>query len=335
MLKKAGPAGLAHFQARFQARFGTETQCLAYLAELRWPDGFQCPECGGAEAWQLKARPRVWECRGCGAQISVTAGTVFHHSRTPLPKWFLGAYLMGRDKRGASAMLLQRELGISYQTAWTMAKKLRHGIGDDLSDSIGNSISAEAEEENLTEAKKRLRAQGKNRQNVVFRRSGALGSSRRRRNDLRPRANATDARTSLVAWGVARHLNKFIQPNLHEAARATAVQTLSPMRQLATPVRQSAVHSNALAADEFLPIPDNLKNAGEWTVRTHPTGLSRYAQDWDFRFIRRRVIGGVEALLIRRAMESETITYRDLIKGGRLNGKSRAPENSAKAKAKL
>jgi transposase-like protein len=333
MLKKAGTPGMAHFQARFQARFENETQCLAYLAELRWPDGFDCPECGGSEAWQLKARPRVWECCGCGAQISVTAGTVFHHSRTPLPKWFLGAYLMGRDTRGASAMLLQRELGISYQTAWTMTKKLRHGIGNDLSKFIGNTISTDEEK---IGTKKRIRPNGKSRENAGAPRFSALGTNRRRRrNDLRPRANATDARTSLVAWGVARHLNKYIQPNLREATRVAVLETLSPMRQLATPIRQIATPSSASATNDFLPIPKNLENAGDWTVQTHPTGLLRYAQDWNFRFIRRRVIGSAEALLIRRAMESETITYRDLIKGGRLNAKPHAPVNSGKTKPRI
>jgi hypothetical protein len=61
----------------------------------------------------------------------VTAGTVFHRTRTDLAKWFLAAYLMGRDKRGVSAKFLQRELGVAYQTAWTMAHKLRHGLNED------------------------------------------------------------------------------------------------------------------------------------------------------------------------------------------------------------
>jgi len=61
----------------------------------------------------------------------VTAGTVFHRTRTDLAKWFLAAYLMGRDKRGVSAKFLQRELAVAYQTAWTMAHKLRHGLSED------------------------------------------------------------------------------------------------------------------------------------------------------------------------------------------------------------
>src|SRR2546423_12267109 len=112
----------------FAARFGTEERCIEHLAELRWPGGFVCAGCGGRQAWRLKARPRVYECTACHRQESVTAGTVLHRTRTDLSKWFVAAYLMGRDKRGVSAKFLQRELAVAYQTAWTMAHKLRHGL---------------------------------------------------------------------------------------------------------------------------------------------------------------------------------------------------------------
>jgi hypothetical protein len=59
--------------------------------------------CGERQAWQLKARLRVYECAACYRQESATAGTAFHRTRTELNKWFLTAYLMGRDKRGVSA----------------------------------------------------------------------------------------------------------------------------------------------------------------------------------------------------------------------------------------
>src|SRR3954468_8532581 len=115
----------------FAARFGTEERCIEHLAELRWPSGFVCAGCGGRQAWRLKARPRVYECTACHRQESVTAGTVLHRTRTDLSKWFVAAYLMGRDKRGVSAKFLQRELAVAYQTAWTMAHKLRHGLSED------------------------------------------------------------------------------------------------------------------------------------------------------------------------------------------------------------
>src|SRR6266446_103152 len=78
-----------------------------------------------------KGPSTVYECGTCHRQESVTAGTVFHGTRTDLAKWFLAAYLMGRDKRGVSAKFLQRELAVAYQTAWTMAHKLRHGLNED------------------------------------------------------------------------------------------------------------------------------------------------------------------------------------------------------------
>jgi hypothetical protein len=127
----------------FMARYGTEAQCVERLHELRWPGGYFCANCGGREAWRLKARPRTFECRGCGHQESITAGTIFHRTRTPLPKWFLAAYLMGRDKRGVSAMFLHKELGVSYQTAWTMAQKLRHALSEDPTQLIGGYVEAD------------------------------------------------------------------------------------------------------------------------------------------------------------------------------------------------
>jgi len=75
--------------------------------------------------------------------VSVTAGTLFHRTRTELPKWFLAAYLMGKDKRGVSAKFLQRELGVAYQTAWTIAHKLRHGLSEDAARPIGGFLEAD------------------------------------------------------------------------------------------------------------------------------------------------------------------------------------------------
>ena len=88
---------------------------------------------GRTRGLAAEARPRVYECGGLPPAGSATAGTTFHRTQTDLSKWFLAAYLMGRDKRGVSAKFLQRELGVAYQTAWTMAHKLRHGLREDPS----------------------------------------------------------------------------------------------------------------------------------------------------------------------------------------------------------
>jgi transposase-like protein len=113
---------------QFQEQFASEEACADYLTACRWPEGFACPRCGHNAAYALAGRRR-WQCASCRYQVSVTAGTVLHNSKTPLTTWFWAAYLMTTDKRGLSALLLQRQLGISrYETAWMILHKLRRAM---------------------------------------------------------------------------------------------------------------------------------------------------------------------------------------------------------------
>jgi len=77
----------------FQLRFQTPEACRAYLRYVRWPEGFVCPRCRGRQAFALPRR-HLDQCKACGAQVSLTAGTVMHHSHLSLPQWFWAAYLM-------------------------------------------------------------------------------------------------------------------------------------------------------------------------------------------------------------------------------------------------
>ena len=110
-----------------EANFNTNEACRAYLARLRWPDGFRCPGCGDDRSWPV--REVLLECAGCGCQTSVTAGTIFQDTRTPLPVWFRAMWWVTTQKNGASALGLQRVLGLKkYETAWTWLHKLRRAM---------------------------------------------------------------------------------------------------------------------------------------------------------------------------------------------------------------
>lgn len=112
----------------FQAEFATDEACQKYLAACRWPDGFLCPQCGHRQAYTLEKKRR-WQCVACRHQVSLTSGTVLHNTKIALTVWFWAAYLMTTDKRGVSAVLLQRQLGLSrYETAWMMLHKLRRAM---------------------------------------------------------------------------------------------------------------------------------------------------------------------------------------------------------------
>ena len=107
--------------------FADDVACRHYLHRLRWPAGFRCATCGRSDPWTT-ARGYL-HCRGCGTEVSVTAGTVFDRTRLPLTTWFAAMWFLTSQKDGASALGLQRVLGLgSYQTAWAWLHKLRRAM---------------------------------------------------------------------------------------------------------------------------------------------------------------------------------------------------------------
>ncbi len=110
-----------------QSWFPDNASCVAYLGELRWGQGFSCPRCGFDQSWETGAGQRM--CRACGRKTSVTAGTIFHRSHTPLSTWFAAIWFLTSQKNGISAAGLQRVLGFgSYETAWAWMHKLRRAM---------------------------------------------------------------------------------------------------------------------------------------------------------------------------------------------------------------
>src|SRR5437588_10521168 len=123
-------------------QYGTEDKCRAYLEELRWPRGVECPRCGGTTISRIQKRNQ-FDCDSCRYQFSVTAGTLFHDSHLPLWKWFLGIDLIAESKKGISAKQLQRMLKVSYKTAWYMAHRIREAMGDDNQPLLRGIIEAD------------------------------------------------------------------------------------------------------------------------------------------------------------------------------------------------
>ena len=111
----------------FRTRFSTEESCRAELFRLRFPNGFVCPKCGCTEYYPVRGR-NAFQCRACRHQTSVTAGTVMHRTHLPLTAWFWAIYLCATDKRGISAVQLSRTLGICYESAWYLLRRIRSAM---------------------------------------------------------------------------------------------------------------------------------------------------------------------------------------------------------------
>lgn len=109
----------------FFARYGSEAQCAAALTAMRWPDGFRCSRCDSASHYVVgHGTRRLFQCRSCRHQSSLTAGTLMDSTKLPLRTWFLAIFLISQDKTGLSSLALMRQLGTSYRTAWLIHHKL-------------------------------------------------------------------------------------------------------------------------------------------------------------------------------------------------------------------
>lgn len=111
----------------FARRFGDDDACRQFLIQMRWPDGFSCPRCQGRTAWPAQRGRLI--CGNCRYQATATAGTIFQDTRLPLRLWFRAMWHVTSQKHGASALGVQRVLGLgSYETAWTWLHKLRRAM---------------------------------------------------------------------------------------------------------------------------------------------------------------------------------------------------------------
>jgi len=323
----------------FVARFGTEEACIAHLAALRWPGGYVCPKCGGCVAWQLSSRPRIDECAGCHHQESVTSGTIFHRTRTALPKWFLAAYLMGSDKRGVSAKYLQRELGVAYQTAWTIAHKLRHGLSEDKARPLHGFLEADetfiggrgdpaSHGRSTANPHKSLVVAAIEKVPAPKNKKGKHGHAVKRQQGF----YAGNARIAVLSAASAAELGAFVKTNIAAKSHLLTDGFSGYQGQNAalddhlkhTPV----VQGDGPHAAEFFPIIHTVfSNIKAWLVGTHhgvsAKHLPRYLREWAYRFNRRNLHQGPAAHLIRRAVECATITYDQIVGGDLPNGAAR------------
>ena len=129
---------------QFQDRFPTEEICLDHLMRTRFGDRHACEGCGkNAHFYRVKSR-RSYACEYCGHQVYPTAGTPFDRTRTPLRDWFYVMFLFTTSRNGVAAKEVERQLGVTYKTAWRMCHEIRKHMaivdGDDTIGGLGVTV---------------------------------------------------------------------------------------------------------------------------------------------------------------------------------------------------
>lgn len=298
-----------------EERFSSEDSCRSYLFQLRWPDGFSCPRCGGAKAWPLKRGP--FQCAGCALQVSVTAGTIFQDTRTPLTLWYRAIWWVTSQKYGANALGLQRVLGLgSYETAWTWLHKLRRAMVRPGRDRLSGDVEIDetfvgGHEEGVSGRETETKAL------VVIAVEMGEGRTMGR---LRMRCVPDASQESLEAF-----IGEAIEPGsvIHsDGWRGYSTAGLEKLGYGHEPVNIKASGSKA---HELLPrvhiVASLLKR---WLLGTHQGAVSRahldyYLDEFTFRFNRRasQYRGKLFYRLLEQAVAVEPVPYEAMVKGVR------------------
>jgi len=111
----------------FFEKFGNNEQCRNDLWKKRLKIGFECPKCEGNIGYELESK-YLWQCKNCGHQVSLIAGTAFDNTKIGLQKWYLAAFFIISSKTGISAKELQHQIKVTYKTAWYVNRRLRDAM---------------------------------------------------------------------------------------------------------------------------------------------------------------------------------------------------------------
>ncbi len=115
----------------FDEEFPDDATCLQWLVNHLYPEGIYCPKCERVTKHHRVRERTCYACQFCGHQEYPMKGTIFEGSSTSLRLWFHAMYLMASTRCGISAKQLEREIGVSYPTAWRMFKQIRSMLEQD------------------------------------------------------------------------------------------------------------------------------------------------------------------------------------------------------------
>lgn len=109
----------------FFKQFPTDDTCLEHLFEVSYGQGHECPKCERKAKWYRIKAEKAFSCQWCGHHLHPMVGTPFQQSRTSLQLWFFAIFLFIKTRNGVSAKELERQLGVTYKTAWRMGHEIR------------------------------------------------------------------------------------------------------------------------------------------------------------------------------------------------------------------
>jgi ribosomal protein L24E len=148
----SGGSDATYTRAQFRQEFPDDATCLEYLKNKAYPNGIHCAACDKITPhYRVVSRPS-YSCQFCGHHVHPMKGTIFEKSSTNLVLWFEAVFLMSSTRCGISAKQLEREIGVTYKTAWRMFRLIRSMLAEDDSTKLGGKV--EVDETYFTRSKR-------------------------------------------------------------------------------------------------------------------------------------------------------------------------------------
>lgn len=276
----------------FRDQFHSETACRDYLIQLRWPQGLTCPKCARRQFWKM--RRGVFCCQACQRHVSITAGTLFADTHKPLRLWFEALWHVTNQKYGASALGMQRILGLgSYRTAWHWLHKLRRAMVRPGRDRLAGTV--EVDETFIGGERSGKRGRGAAGKTLVVIAAQADGT---RIGRIRLARVASASGHSLEAA-----VSQAVKPG--STVRTDGWRGYNGLTDLG--YRHQVIRPTPAVGENLLPLANRVAALlKRWLLGTHqgavqPAHLDYYLDEFTFRFNRRT--SGSRGLLFYRLLD--------------------------------
>jgi transposase-like protein len=276
----------------FNERFHDEAACRGYLESIRWPQGVRCPRCPQAKVWTMKAP--FYRCASCHHDFTVTVGTLFADTHLPLRLWFQAMWHVVNQKNGASALGVQRVLGLgTYRTAWRWLHKLRRAMVRPGRDRLSGTVEVDEVYIGGEQSGKRGRGAGGKALVLI---AAQVDGTKIGRIRLARVANASASVLSQATTAAVTPGSQVMTDGW------TGYATLQ-----AQGYRHAVVRESAVVGANLLPRANRVASLLQrWLLGTHQgavaeTHLDYYLDEFTFRFNRRT--SGSRGLLFQRLVE--------------------------------
>ncbi len=312
--------------ATVAGKFSDESGAWQYVEELRWHGHPVCPRCASDDVLYLAPRGemrstrtgkvshrRVWKCRSCKRQFSCLVGTIFEGTKIPLRKWLMAVYLFCSAKNGTSALELQRDLGITYKSAWFMVHRIREAMRNGNGDKLFGIIVADE-----------TWVGGKPKNRHANKRVG----SKQGLTDKTPVLSVVDKATGEIRSTVIPNtkyatIRRVLDKNVDLPRTTLHTDEAHHYNRVGAASHEAVNHSigeyvrDGVSTNQAEGFFSQFKRSLDGTHHNvSPEHLGRYAREFDFRATTRKFSDGERATAVFDRATGAYVSYRTLIASG-------------------